>query len=319
MVGIYGIRNNIDGKIYVGQSVNIGKRWIAHTNLLAKNKHFNNYLQHAWNKCGKDVFDFVVLEKCSKEELNDRETYWKEYYDKQFGTYNLGSTGNVGTMSEEHKKKLSKARKGKFCGKKHPMYGKHHTYETKMKISKANKGRPSSLKGKKLSEEQIEFLRKINTGRKMSEETKEKIRIAHTGVNNFFYGKHHDEKTRMIMSKNGKGKRKGTHLSEETKRKISLANKNKIHKPLSLETKTKISSSNKGRIVSQETREKISLKTSIQVIQLDLGGNFIKEWYSITQAEKATGIEGTHISQVCRGKRNKTGGFKWLYKKDYEK
>ena len=49
-------------------------------------------------------------------------------------------------FSEEHKQKLSEAHKGKIAGKNHPMYGKHHSKETKIKLSESNKG-------KKLSEE----------------------------------------------------------------------------------------------------------------------------------------------------------------------
>ena len=40
-------------------------------------------------------------------------------------------------LSEEHKKKLSKAKKGKYTGEKHSMYGKHHSEESKKKMSEA--------------------------------------------------------------------------------------------------------------------------------------------------------------------------------------
>ena len=60
--------------------------------------------------------------------------------------------------TEEHKKKMSEARKGKLVGEKNPMYGKHHSEETRKKLSEAKKG-------KQLSEE---------TRKKMSESKKGK-------------------------------------------------------------------------------------------------------------------------------------------------
>jgi putative cell wall-binding protein len=67
----------------------------------------------------------------------------------------------------------------KISGKNHPMFGKHHKEESKLKMSLAKKGKKPKFipdnKGRKISKEQIEFLRKINTGKKISEETKKKI------------------------------------------------------------------------------------------------------------------------------------------------
>ena len=43
--------------------------------------------------------------------------------------------------SEESKKKMSEARKGKHLGKDNSFYGKHHSEESKKRMSEANKGR----------------------------------------------------------------------------------------------------------------------------------------------------------------------------------
>jgi len=52
-------------------------------------------------KYGVENFSFEIIEKCSKEELNDREVYWIEYFDstnREKG-YNYGSGGNNFTAS----------------------------------------------------------------------------------------------------------------------------------------------------------------------------------------------------------------------------
>lgn len=53
---------------------------------------------------------------------------------------------------------------------------------------------------------------------------------------------------------------------------------------------------------------------SINIIQMDLLGNFIKEFPNAKQASEILKIDGSAITKVCKGKRNKCGGFKWKYK-----
>ena len=60
--GIYQIVNTKNGKIYTGQSKNIEKRITTHFRELSSNKHFNVYLQKSWNKHGRDVFDWKIVD-----------------------------------------------------------------------------------------------------------------------------------------------------------------------------------------------------------------------------------------------------------------
>ena len=48
------------------------------------------------------------------------------------------------------------------------------------------------------------------------------------------------------------------------------------------------------------------------VLQFDLSGNFIREYFSASEATRITGIN--KIPQCCRGERHKAGGYKWKYK-----
>ena len=47
--GIYKIENKENGKVYIGSSKNIEKRWEAHEVGLKNKRHHNAKLQHAWN------------------------------------------------------------------------------------------------------------------------------------------------------------------------------------------------------------------------------------------------------------------------------
>ena len=62
--GIYAIVNRETGDRYVGQSVNIEKRWSEHGRILGAGKASSPALQEAWNHFGGATFDFQILEQC---------------------------------------------------------------------------------------------------------------------------------------------------------------------------------------------------------------------------------------------------------------
>lgn len=171
--GIYCITCVDTGKRYIGQSVNIYNRWQQHKYELNSNKHYNDYLQNAWNKYGADQFNISVLEYCSIEDLNENERYYINLYDtiNRSKGYNLKSGGqDTFQYSNDTKQKLSDAIKKsyldpdrrkiqqinalkqwanpeikkKISGANNGMFGKHHSEEAKQKISEARKGASSS-------------------------------------------------------------------------------------------------------------------------------------------------------------------------------
>ena len=50
-----------------------------------------------------------------------------------------------------------------------------------------------------------------------------------------------------------------------------------------------------------------------KVAQYDLDGNLVRVWSSQSEVEKELGIYQSNIYKVCAGKRNQTGGYKWVY------
>lgn len=82
MVGIYQIKNLINGKIYIGQSVFIEKRWVAHRSAY-QNPDCSQYeypIYRAIRKYGIENFSFCVLEECSKESLDEKEQFYIEKF-----------------------------------------------------------------------------------------------------------------------------------------------------------------------------------------------------------------------------------------------
>lgn len=83
---IYKIKNTINNKVYIGQTIrNPLLRKEEHFNNLQNGTHHNSHLQHSFNKYG-DVFEFEIIETCPDDELNEREIALIE----KFNTYNKG-------------------------------------------------------------------------------------------------------------------------------------------------------------------------------------------------------------------------------------
>ena len=154
---IYLIVNKINGKTYVGQHKS--------NNWQDKYMGSGRYLAHAKKKYGLENFEKFLIQYCNnKEEADNAEIFWiAEYRKRGKAEYNIanGGEGRTGPISEEHRKRLSEANKGRHPGN----YGKHPSEETRRKISEARKGRPAPCLGKHLSEE---------TKRKLSEACKGK-------------------------------------------------------------------------------------------------------------------------------------------------
>lgn len=109
--GIYRIENLINHKSYIGQAVDIYKRWTMHKWELNSGKHHNIHLLRAWKKYGEYNFEFSIIEECDEKNLNEREMYWVEYYDAFYNGYNQtkGGDGCLGkTWTEEERERNSR-------------------------------------------------------------------------------------------------------------------------------------------------------------------------------------------------------------------
>lgn len=142
---IYSILNKVNGKIYVGLSVNHQKRKNEHIRKLNRGVHENPHLQKTWNKYGADAFEFNILENCSDDKLSDNEIWWINYFDSTNCDkgYNMESGGNSRyTVSEETRAKFIGENNPMYgkCGELAPNYGKLVSDETKQKIREARLG-----------------------------------------------------------------------------------------------------------------------------------------------------------------------------------
>lgn len=75
--GIYVIIHKPTQQFYIGQSVNIGSRWLTHTNDLSSQHHSNKLLQSIWNS-DSDIknWEFKIIMNCQPYELDVFEAHY---------------------------------------------------------------------------------------------------------------------------------------------------------------------------------------------------------------------------------------------------
>jgi group I intron endonuclease len=157
MIGIYQIKNLINGKIYLGSSVNVFRRWWDHKGMLKRNTHTNIHLQRAWNKHGEENFEFKMIEVCTSDKLLSREQFWIEWLD---------------CCNDKIGYNLSKCTEA-------PARGAKRTLEQRKKLSDAHKGI-------KPSPEAIENMRQSRIGFKYSLEARQNMSIAQKNNKHLF-------------------------------------------------------------------------------------------------------------------------------------
>ena len=107
--GIYKIENIKTNKVYIGQSIDIYKRWDDHKNMLEKNKHHSRKLQNSYNMTkDKNIFEYSILEVVeNKEDLDSREKYYIDKYNSLYDGYNCADINNF-INSKTIRKKINK-------------------------------------------------------------------------------------------------------------------------------------------------------------------------------------------------------------------
>lgn len=220
-----------------------------------------------------EIIDIVPISEWS---------FWESYWISQYRSWGFilknGTNGGEGGMiSLESRKKISESKKG-F----------KHSEESKQKMSDNSKGfKLSCLTKKILSQKLIGNKRAL--GLTHSEEFKQKMRDRMSQNNNPMYG---NSFYKQWVKKYGK---------EEADKKFNDF-KNKLQK-----NNTGKKNPFYGKTHSDEFKQKMWKK----VKQLDLDGNLIKIWDSITEAAKSLGMSQSGISNACI-KNKKYYNYKWL-------
>lgn len=181
-------------------------------------------------------------------------------------------------------------------GDKPGMLGKHHSAESKKKISEANKGRKWTEAEKEAAKNRP----------KISEETREKLRKSHLGLRNALGHKLSNAARKNLSEK----------LTNNPKLKAAL--KNKVIKESTREKYRQRAIGNswsKGHVVSQEQKDHWSEIHGKKVDQYTLSGEFVATWRSVSFAaenQNSNSISG--IINCCNKKKNHKTAFGYIWK-----
>lgn len=282
--GIYRITNTVNGKFYVGSSINMRYRQYTHLSGLRNGKHDNNYLQCAFNKHGEQSFFFEVLEKCDDDVLLEREQWYLDTLspaDRAIG-YNLNAQATGGNSSPESKAKRRQTMAAKKAAGYIPHWtGRRHTEESKRLIGLHKKGKTvEELYG----EEKGRELRRLNS---------------RTGSTNPMYGSaRFGEKNPMF------GKKRAWLFNPVTEELLSLTDPT---------PEVLASYLNSGWVKGR--KKGYHGHKAKAVNQYDLEGNFIASHRTMTEAAQAVGTVVSNIGLLLSGAkyRKTAGGFKWGY------
>ena len=126
--GIYKITNLLNNASYIGQSINIYKRFCSHHKVDYNNPNsscYNIKLYRAFRKYGLENFKVEVLELCQPNELNEKEIAYIEYYDSYHHGYNstLGGTyfsENIHSKETEQKRQITRELNQSLKSENHP-------------------------------------------------------------------------------------------------------------------------------------------------------------------------------------------------------
>lgn len=132
--GIYLITRKDTSQKYVGQAKDIKDRWLHH---IRGDDIEHSRVEKAIRKHGVSKFIFQIITELpyDKKVLDVHEKYWIKFYNtyENKNHYNLTPGGDFNPM---HVPEIVK----RVSGENHSFYGKHHTVESRRKISESKKG-----------------------------------------------------------------------------------------------------------------------------------------------------------------------------------
>lgn len=195
LAGVYEIRNEANGRCYIGGAVDLHLRFLHHRRALELGRHPNDHLQKAHRKYGSGSFIFKVLVYCSAEEVKDAERItiderWSE------GLYNICRDPRAPMrglkFSEEHRKNLAASIRVACSSEEYRAEASERTraaYENdptlRSRVSEGNRRAHADPEVKRRHAEAVRYshslpetkkkLSAINRGRRFSEEARKRM------------------------------------------------------------------------------------------------------------------------------------------------
>ena len=281
--GIYKIENLINHKSYIGQSIDIEKRWYDH-------KHSNdNFAIHAaMRKYGIENFSFEIIEECSKEDLDEKECFWIQKFNSLTPNgYNMIEGGTNGSALSRRIPVFQYDLNGNLIAQ----------YPGINEAARINNISSTSISHccKKIRATAGGYFWSFSENDKFS---KEDI-INHRSCQIIQYDLLGNELARYTSAK------EAAIAVDGSSRAITKACRGDSKTSKGYQWRYDIDNENKPCFIKSGVKK--------EVTQWSLNNNFIKTYESITLASKETGIVLSTIAEAANGKRKTAGGYIWKY------
>lgn len=299
--GIYKITNKVNGKIYIGQSIDIIQRWNYH-------KSIPNggcvKLYNAMRKYGIDNFIFEIEEICSQNDLDDKEIYYINKYNSHSSMgYNLtdGGSGGIGRkLNKKQRRRLSRGKGGESImqfsttGEFIKEFYSISEAENALKIPHENIIKV--LNGQYKSAGGYVFVKKslYNSEESYACKRDKDVRpVKQYTLDGIFVREYENQ---LIASD-------VTGICNAT---ISaVCRGNNIHKT---------AGGYQWVFSGDEYRIRKIIPHERPVLQFDKNNNFIREYERVVDAAKSIGVTDGCIIGCCNGRQKTSGGYIWKYK-----
>lgn len=269
---IYKVINDINQKIYIGQTVNsLAYRWGQH--IKASYSQESKQLSHfhlAIRKYGSDHFYPSIIEQCEDKELDEKEKYWINFYNSFELGYNSTTGGQKGSTRINEltlEKFYSSWKEGKSLSEISELTS-HDRHLIKEKLKNCFN----------ISEEEFS-LRGISVSK--------------------------NKKIKPIYIFNLFGKCVRVTNSEELSNEYNLTQR-------TIQRKCREKGVIKNNILSYDSDEQVIknyINTLPKIQQKTLKGEIINLFINISEAQRQTGIN--NIGKACRGEIRTAGGYIW--------
>lgn len=301
---IYKIYNDINDKIYIGQTKKtVEYRFKEHfrqAQYEKENIRPHTYFHNAINKYGQEHFFVSTLEECKDSLLNEKEIYWIQYYDSYNNGYNSTLGGQFDIKNPSCKKVIQYDLDGNF----------------KTIFNNSNE----AAKELNINASYIRSACNPNTTNKSAGQYQWR-----------YYTENYLQQIPPITGKGGKTKikvkqydLKGNYIktfesatdaakaTNQTRRNISFACEGKQTKAGGYQWRYETDTNLPKNLIAERLSKYCN--PYVPIVQKDKQGNFIKEWSSIIEAAEQLQLDAKKIGLTCEQKQKTYNKYRWQYK-----
>lgn len=316
-IGIYMIKNLSNNKVYIGQSIDIKRRWNDHKIKLKNNNHYNEHLQKSYNKYGEKYFQYVILSEATKEKLNELETYYIQKYQSYNPKYGYNQTfgGDFNIIfTNDTINKMRRSHEYKFVSiLQYSLDKKLITrFNSLSEASRSVKGTPSGIRNCANNFSLNIGKCKTYKGYIWIYEYDSK-RFRHINIEEYL-----TPKTSFPINKyeypSGKFVCTYKTISE-------AANNNKVSIDVISMCVREVQNQSNGftyRNANNFTQDVLCIKSKVHkkrrpVVAFNISDNTFAMYLYNTEQLKELGLHSGHICECCKGKRKSYKGYIWRY------